>query len=192
MTFFRDIVQFYSDRSFDLPTVRELKTSPFYLIKTIVALSDNSEHPIPEFMECVRVIRAADFLGGDQALCTLSDRLCCSLEFLANTTSLSRLRVYVRNRYRMTVSYSRKRWTEQSMYKVFPSVTPNDLIVKSTCCGNEIHQSCYIDKRSCQMCAKELACLPRVFCGNQLYVKGTFYNIYETNRKSRLVRHSLS
>ena len=33
------------------------------------------------------------------------------------------------------------------MYKVFPSVTPNDLIVKSTCCGNEIHQSCYIDKR---------------------------------------------
>ena len=48
---------------FDLPTVRELKTSTFHLIRTIVALSDNSEHPIPEFMACVRVIRAADFLG---------------------------------------------------------------------------------------------------------------------------------
>ncbi len=137
------------------------------------------------------VIRAADFLGGDQALCTLSDRLCCSLEFLANTTSLSRLRVYVRNRYRMTGLLFKKKVNgeicsicQQSMYKVFPSVTPNDLIVKSTCC---VHQRCYIDKRSCQMCAKELACLPCVFCGNQLYVKGTFYDIYETNRKNRLV-----
>ncbi len=55
MTFFKDMIEFYPDRSFDLPIVQELKTNPFNLIRSVVALSNNSQHPILDAMTCVYV-----------------------------------------------------------------------------------------------------------------------------------------
>ncbi len=198
MSFFGDMLSIYPCELIDLPDVRELDKDPLELITTIIALWDNSEHPIPESMTCVRVIRAADFLGSDQVLQVLSSRLECSVQFLSCATPVCELRRYVRNRYRMTrllfskVDGGNCLVCRHTLYHAFPSKTLIGSITTTPCCTKNIHMECYQDLPSCQVCRKELACLPCVFCGERVGgTTGTFYEMYATHSKNRLVTHSL-
>ncbi len=47
---------------------------------------------------CLRVIRAADFLGVDPALNTLVERLGCDRGFVSSLTPVAKLRNFIRDR----------------------------------------------------------------------------------------------
>ncbi len=193
--FFGDMLAIYPSAFIDLPNVRELDKDPLQVIATIIAFSDDSDHPIPESMTCVRVIWAADFLGSDQVLQVLSSRLGCRLQFLFCATPVSELRRYVRNRYRMTkllfskVDGGNCSVCRHSLYHAFPSKTLIGSITTTPCCTKNIHLQCYQDLPSCQVCSKELVCLPCVFCGERISgTTGNFYEVYATQIKNRLTK----
>ena len=192
MSFFADICSIYMDNVIELPDVTALDLDPLQLISIIVSLSLDPEHPITNPMTCVRVMRAADFLGADTALEYLRERLNCSPDMLANSVPVSRQLKFIRSRYRMT-EYNRLKSKDKgvcglcskSLYKALPSRSFTETVIKSPCCGLRVHAACHTDTQACHLCGQELSCLPCVFCGQQIRRGGTFYESYEERKKSR-------
>ena len=65
----------------EIPEVREVGEDPLRIIKLVILLSIDRETPIDHLMLCVRVIRAADYLGADGVLREMAERLGCDVTF---------------------------------------------------------------------------------------------------------------
>ncbi len=122
------------------------------------------------------------------------------LEFLANTTSVSRLRLYVRNRFRMTSHLFKKKGNggifcicNQSMYEVFPSITTNDIIVKSMCCKREIYiRDVMWTRRHVRCVTKSLPACPVCSVATDSIMREHFTGCMRPMARAGLLRHSLS
>ncbi len=101
MTFFDDLLKLYSDDDIDIPDVKPLEKGLGF-ITTILAISKNDQHPIADHMECLAVVRAADYLGADGVLGIIQERLQCSSSYMSNATDPRVVRKQFRNRYRKT------------------------------------------------------------------------------------------
>ncbi len=109
VSFFRDIVVLYpTSNELEIPDVRELETDPLQVVDLIINLCHDSQTPIRSHMMCLRVIRAADFLGADPVLNILVERLGCHRGFASSLTPVAKLRSFIRDRYRKTQHHRSK------------------------------------------------------------------------------------
>ena len=196
---FGSLLDIYSDTaSVDIPEVKEVGGDPLRVIELVIRLSVDRETPVDDFMLCVRVVRAADYLGADGVLREMAGRLGCDVNFLANTTPVSILRTYVRNRYRRTRRILSKcnggvcPVCNVTLLGPFPSVTRTSETIMSTCCRKEIHLACWRNLPTCQVCDLPLVSLPCAFCGSQIPVlQGSYYEHFDARRDNRLVLNNV-
>ena len=193
------LLDLYADTAtVEIPEVREVGEDPLRIIELVILLSVDRERPIDHFMLCVRVIRAADYLGADKVLREMADRLGCNVDFLANTTPVSTLRTYVCNRYRKTRRILSKcdgglcLVCNSTLLGPFPSVTRTQKTIVSTCCQKEIHLACWRNLPTCQVCDLPLLSLPCAFCRRPIPVlQESYYGHFEVQKHNRLVLNTI-
>ena len=148
---------------------------PLYDLLFMISLLLNKQTKLPgNYRDLVRIIKLADYWGGDEVLRIISQQLQLPTHRLTNLESTHRLKQLLRGAYRASKHWAHKGGALGRCGLCEERLAPRRVLL-APCCGFPYHYGCEPKHSFCPKCHRHLGVLPCVYCLQSLTISVSNY-----------------